>query len=105
MSYPPSNDTFPAPPTQNDGVMAWTPLHKLAMRMGWVGQHRQNIGGTYPDWRTVIPPFEYVAAYECKERNRVYVFGVVRGEPMRFDDDIHMFPSDRLIGQLKTLSP
>lgn len=102
MSYPPSNDTFLSAPAQPDGMNYWTPLQKLAMRMGWVGQGKV-IGSTYTSWSQVIPPFEYVATYECKEQGQVFVFGVVRGTPMTFRDNIHMFPTDSLIGQLRTL--
>lgn len=90
---------------QPDGMNYWTPLQKLAMRMGWVSNlmsmHNNGIGN-YPD---AIKPFEFLSAYECTASAKVYLFGVIRGTPMTFEDDIYMFPSDRLIGQLKTLAP
>jgi hypothetical protein len=68
------------------------PAHKLlqmiAMRMH------------YPDGSTY--PFAFISAYKINEE-RVAVFLVVHDEPLIIEDEWPLFPSDRLITQLRML--
>lgn len=85
-----------------DGSRDFSPLVKLAMRMGWISNIYINNGaGLAP---TVMPPFSYVAAWECPNMDIVYVFGVVNGRGMCFEEPRTLFPSDGFIGRLKLLS-
>lgn len=106
MSWPPDNDAPPPMPQQPDGTMGYSPLVKLAMRMGWLGNMRTGFtsSGAAPLWPEIIKPFEWVAAVERRDQNKVFIFGLVNGKQIMCDDDYYLFPSDRLIGQLKTLT-
>jgi hypothetical protein len=103
MPWPPQDDTPPKPPLDKMGNMRrdFSPLVKLAMRMGWiVNLINMTPEGEVPPME-VMAPFTYIAAYE--ENEVVYVFGVVRGLPMSFVEPKTLFPSDGFIGRLKTL--
>lgn len=104
MSWPPYNDKIPEGATQPGGKFGFSPLVRLGMRMGWFGGSaimNNNGSGSFPD---AIRPFEFLSAYECTANNKVYLFVVLRGQTMTFEDDIYMFPSDSLIGRLKLLT-
>lgn len=104
MPWPPQDDTPPAPPKDmNGGRKPFSPLVLLAMRMGWINNlYSMTPDGACPAFGVMLP-FTYIAAYE--EGETVFVFGVVKGKAMSWEEPKTLFPSDGFIGRLKILSP
>lgn len=96
MGWPASIDTIPSPPMQSNGRAEYSPLIKLAMRMGWL------------ETGTMIcySKCKYIDAVKVDLPQKAYVFIVQNsGEAMTIPDDYHLFPSDALISKLKLLLP
>jgi hypothetical protein len=101
MPWPPQDDAPPLPPKDFNGQRrSFTPLIRLAMRMGWIDTLIQMGDGVMPATEVMLP-FSYIAAYE--ENDSVFVFGVVRGEPMNWKEPKTLFPTDGFVGRLKLL--
>lgn len=52
-------------------------------------------------WSNANGSFSYLHAHSEKER--VFIFGVINGEPVMLEDDAGLFPSDQLVTQLRLL--
>lgn len=104
MPWPPQDDTPPKPPENANGFKRdFSPLVKLAMRMGWIGNlYTMTPEGVMPPMDVMLP-FTYVAAYEDPQNDKVFVFGVIDGKGRVFEEDRTLFPNDGFIARLKLL--
>lgn len=101
MGWPQNNDTMPTPAATPAGGIGYSPLVKLAMRMGWFESMSYSANGNHHP----AVPWKYIDAVKIDSpAPRAYVFLVRQsGEAMTFEDDYHLFPSDTLIAKLKML--
>ena len=76
-------------------------LGMLRLRLPeWGSSHSYMVDHVLPP-----PPFEYVGVYQNKIKREIAVLLIKDGKEVILRDDEAMFPSDRLITQIRVLTP